>query len=113
MKNPFRKSKKTFECMLYDEVEKVRRYYITASNFSPRLNRLDKLYPGIIDYVDLFVWKRITLKDDVKIPDEFLCSCKLLGLRIKKIDSHASYRKGCKFYVSIEFENEVKDCEEL
>lgn len=112
LKNPFKKKVKvTLAIQIQEDVDRTKEIYHNAVAFKPRLERLGRLYPGIIRHVDIVINKRITLREDTQIPDEFLCSCKLLGLRVKKIDERISYSRNHRYYMAIDFYNEVTDVE--
>ncbi len=111
MKNPFKRKKKTTLDKLEEDVDKARNYFQLSIKFRDRLKRLDQLYPGVINYVDIFISKIISLDYDVEMPKEFLCSCKLLGLRIKEVKKELTYSSKTDFYMRIEFEDELNEIE--
>lgn len=116
MKNPFKKQvKKTLEEKLREQEIRLGEYLSQHISFRDRLLRLDKLYPDLISTADSFINKSITLKYDTEIPDEFLCSCQLLGLRIKKMEKvDTFYSDKHKFYMRIEFNDiEETNCDDL
>ena len=117
MKNPFKKQKKkTISDEMNEQVERARRYFHNSIDLSIGIGSLDRLYPGIIKYADIFVYSRIQLDYGVELPEEFLFSCEQFGLRIKSVRKR-DYRYNQKptFYMLIEFENNVdstEDCDD-
>lgn len=99
--------RKTFNDIMKIESDRVDKWRDTLYKFKPRLERLNALYPTIIRQLDLVISKRIILKEDLEVPDEFLCSCKLLGMRVKNVKREHSYSDKHDFYYVIEFHNDV------
>ena len=115
MKNPLKREKITLKKILDKDQKRVEGWLNQFNKFRPRIEKLGMMYPDIIGHVDLCISKYITLRNGVKIPDEFLCSCKLLGLRVKEVREKNSYsdKKGEGFYYSIDFEDIIgEECEE-
>jgi hypothetical protein len=96
-------NKLTIQDKLDRDEARLKEWMEVFLKFKPRIERLDKLYPDTIQYVDMCIMKYITLKDDVEIPEGFLCSCHLLGLKIKDVKNNISYTQNKKFYYSIDF----------
>jgi len=105
--------KKTVYDRLDEEETRIRGYLDIFLKFRPRIERLAKLYPDTINFTDLFISKRITLVPDLEIPEEFLCSCKLLGLKIEEVTKESSYTQKTDFYIQIKFNGIVgEECED-
>mgnify|MGYP006893772601 CR=1 FL=1 len=116
MKNPLKRNKPltVAERIRKDEL-RVSGWLSQVVSFRPRLERLDKLYPDTINYVDVAISKYITLRNGLEIPEEFLCSCKLLGLKVNEVERKSSYsdKKGQGFYYGISFHDIDEDnCED-
>ena len=81
----------------------------------PRMKFLCEKFNDIIDQVDMFIMPRVTIKADMKLPDDFLCYCKIIGLRVKEVKENTSYSQNSRYYMSVAFDREVSKitCDEV
>ena len=108
-------AKPTMAQRLNKQEERIRKYLDDFIEFRKRFERLYTLYPNTINSFDFFIAKHITLVDDKEIPDEFLCSCKLLGLKVENVKRNIFFindEQG--FYYVIMFKDELRriECDE-
>lgn len=108
-KKMFGKKKKTALNYLKEDEEKIREQLDTFLKYKLRIERLIKLYPDVINSVDLFISKTLIIKNDTELPDEFLCSCKLLGLKVEDVERVTSYMSDCDFYIVVKFGGIIGD----
>ena len=111
----FRKRKLKALDHFKENCDKIDKDHDEIMKMKPRIKFLCEKFNDIIRNVDMFIMPRVTIKEDIRLPEDFLCYCKIVGLRVKEVREHVSYSKHGGYYITVEFNRKVSeiDCDEV